>query len=120
MSETNPYQSPESSGNAPAASRRRRLWLWCASSLAASSLSLAFFYLYGHWHWHPGPWEATLPGQSGLSWLAAVGGAKNASAVLALVSFVITIMLFGRKAYLQAAVTVPTCLLSMLTIVVVT
>ena len=37
-----------------------------------------------------------------------------------IVSLVITIMLFGRKAYLQAAVTVPTCLLSMLTIVVVT
>ena len=62
----------------------------------------------------------TLPGQFGLSWLAAVGGSKDASTLLALVSLVITIMLSAKKAYLQAAVTVPTCLLSILTVPVVT
>lgn len=62
----------------------------------------------------------TLPGQFGLSWVAAVDGSKSASALLALVSLLISIMLFGRKAYLQAAVTVPTCFLAILTVPVVT
>ena len=120
MNDTNPHRSPESSDHARRPPRRAPLWLWCVICVAASSASLEFFFLYGHWHWHPGPWEATLPGQMGLSWLAAVGGAKNMSALLALVSLVITLMLFARRAYLQAVITLPTCLLSLLTVPVVT
>ena len=120
MSQANPYRSPESYEHGRCAPRRRRLWFWSAGSLATSSLSLVLFYLYGHWHWHPGPWEATLPGQLGLSWIAAVDGSKAASALLAIVSLVISTMLFGRGAYLQAAVTLPTCFFSILTVPVVT
>ncbi len=120
MSESNPYRSPESSDRVRSTARGARLWFWCVSSLATSSASLVFFFLYGHWHWHPGPWEVTFPGQLGLSWPAAVDGSKTVSTLLALISLVITIMLYARKAYLQAAVTVPTCLLSILTVPAVT
>jgi hypothetical protein len=120
MSETNPYKPPEIAERLVGVSRRQWFWLWSTISVVASSLSLVLFYLYGHWHWHRGPWAETLPGQLGLSWLVAVDGSKACSALLALVSLVITVVLFRKKAYLQGAVTVPTCFLSMLTVGAVT
>jgi hypothetical protein len=118
VTETNPYKSPET---AEAAVRRsENVWLWCVCSLAASLLSLLLFFCYGHWHWHPGPWEQTLPGQMGISWSTAVGRAKDCSALLAIVSGVITILIFAKKRCIQGAITLPTCLMSLVTVPIVT
>ena len=114
--EVNPYKSPETTEAAVRERPALSLWLWCAGSVAASSLSLLLFYLYVHWHWYPGPWEQSLPGQLGLSWLVAVDGSKACSALLAIVSLVITILIFRKRGRLQGAVTVPTCFLSLLTV----
>jgi len=96
------------------------LWLWSGCSLANSLLSLWFFYCYGQWHWHRGPWEQTLPGQLGLTWLTAVNGAKQCSVLLAFVACVITVSIFWKKGYLQGLVALPTCILSLMTVVVFT
>jgi hypothetical protein len=118
--DSNPYRSPETAGDAAKRSSPLSLWLWSACSLANSLLSLLFFHFYGQWHWHRGPWEHTLPGQLGLTWLTAVGGAKQCSVLLALVSCVITVSIFQKKGYLQGIVASPTCILSLMTVVVVT
>lgn len=120
MIDSSPYKSPETTGGAVRRSPQYGLWAWSACSVTASLLSLALFYLYGHWHWHRGPWEATLPGQLGLTWIAAVDGSKACSALLAVLSLCITVAIFRKKGYVQGLVTLPTCLLSVMTVGVVT
>jgi len=120
MNDENPYESPK--GAEKATGGPFSLWLWggAACSLACSVSSLVFFYLYGYWHWHDGPWQQTLPGQFGFSWIFAVDGSKTLSMILAIASLAITIAIFRNKGYVQGIVTLPTCLLSLLTVGVVT
>lgn len=120
MSDINPYEPPKTMETAVGGRTNAWPWIWAACSVAASSLSLMLFYLYGHWHWHAGPWEQTLPGQFGLSWITAVDRSKELSMLLAGVSLVITIVLFGKGCRLQAMLTLPTCMLSVLTVPIVT
>jgi hypothetical protein len=91
-----------------------------ALSVFASLLSLLLFYLYGHWHWQTGPWQLTIPGRLGLSWVATVDGSKMYSMLLALISLVITIALFRKKGRFQGLVSLPPCLLSLMTVPIVT
>jgi hypothetical protein len=116
MTDINPYEPPKTPGAAATPWSSLRLWLWCASSVAASVLSLALFYLYGHWHWHRVPWAETLPGRMGLSWITAVDGSKEFSVLFALISLCITITIFRKKGFLPGLVSLPTCLLSVMTI----
>jgi len=74
------------------------------------------FVLHFGWHWYRGPWEKTLPGYLGVKWWVAVDGAKGGSVLLALLSLVITVQVFRRKEYFHGVLTLPTCLLSLLTV----
>lgn len=116
----NPYRSPKAHDEAVAPLATIKLWRWSACSVAVSVLSLVMFYLYARWHWYRGPWEETLPGQSGFDWVTAVDGSKACSVLLAVVSLVITIAIFRKRGYLQGLVSLPTCLLSLLTVPAVT
>ena len=120
MSETNPYKPPETTEASVRKSLALWLWFWCACSVAASSVSLLLFGLYGHWHWHKGPWEQSLPGSLGLSWSMAVEGPHTCSFLLAIVSLCVTIAIFRKGGRLQGWVALPTCLMSLLTVGVVT
>ncbi len=112
----NPYQSPDTTTTAGLKSSTPWLWFWCACSLAASSLSLVLWYMYGQWHWHKGPWEETLPGSLGLSWIMAVDGSKACSVLLAIFSLCVTVAIFRKGRRLQGWLTLPTCVLSLLTV----
>jgi len=115
MAQINPYRSPKNRESAEAMSDERLLWLWAVSSIIASVLSIVLFGLYGHWHWHDGPWELTIPGQLGLSWLVAVDGSKAISTLLAVVSLMLTVLTFAGRGHSQGLASLPTCLAALTT-----
>lgn len=114
MKRINPYESPKAGEQTPGTTLSTRFWLGAFCSLTCSVSSLLLVYLYGYWHWYQGPWGQSLPGRLGLSWIFAVDGSKTLSMLLAVLSLVITIVVFRAKGRVQGIVSLPTCLLSVM------